>query len=262
MSAHTSYARRPRAFHFTSFRYLFFGRLLTVLGNGIAAGVALPASSSMVPQTVPVKCLREANAFIQLGVYGGTVIGASLGGMLTSAIGPGWGLAIDALGFAASAPLYLLIRMAPAATKEQQSNLLQDLRDGWREFISRTWVWVVVAQFTLVNAALSGVMMVLGPVVADASFGRTGWGLSVALRQRCNSAGLRGGSGTSHLSRQYDASGAPFQQRPAASRAGVDNATAAEAVPAAWPACRAAASARPAQWRASGLQTATRAAGW
>lgn len=70
--------------------------LLAVLGalNGAAAGIALPASSAMVPQTVPLRTLREANALIQLGVYGGTVIGASLGGMLTSTIGldGGWRL--------------------------------------------------------------------------------------------------------------------------------------------------------------------------
>lgn len=269
MNAAAQTSRGQRAFHSSSFRYLFFGRLLTVLGNGIApialafavldiggsatdlglvvaarslfnviflllggvladrysrslvlvssslvaalaqgivawlvldgsatimllavlgalngaaAGIALPASSAMVPQTVPIRSLREANAFIQLGVYGGTVIGASLGGMLTSTIGPGWGLAIDALGFAASAPLYLLIRIGAIAAHDAQSNILQDLRDGWKEFIARTWVWSIVAQFTIVNAAFTGVVMVLGPIVADETFGRTGWGLAVAAQ--------------------------------------------------------------------------------
>ncbi|EEQ16448.1 Major facilitator superfamily MFS_1 [Yersinia frederiksenii ATCC 33641] len=157
---------------------------LAVLGtiNGAAAGIALPASSAMVPQTVPTRNLREANAFIQLGIYAGTVIGASLGGVLASAVGPGWGLAIDALGFAAAAPLYMLIRINPMQSSESQTNILQDLRDGWQEFISRAWVWAIVAQFTIVNAAFSGVVMVLGPIVADASFGRTGWGMIVATQ--------------------------------------------------------------------------------
>ncbi|CQJ60418.1 putative membrane transport protein [Yersinia intermedia] len=165
---------------------------LAVLGtiNGAAAGIALPASSAMVPQTVPVRNLREANAFIQLGIYGGTVIGASLGGVLTAAIGPGWGLAVDALGFAASAPLYLLIRTASAQLLTSQTNILQDLRDGWQEFIARAWVWTIVAQFTVVNAAFSGVVMILGPIVADASFGRASWGIIVAAQ----SIGLIAGS--------------------------------------------------------------------
>ncbi|MGP2412342.1 MFS transporter [Yersinia sp. 2553 StPb PI] len=165
---------------------------LAVLGtiNGAAAGIALPASSAMVPQTVPARNLREANAFIQLGIYGGTVIGASLGGVLTAAIGPGWGLAVDALGFAASAPLYLLIRTASAQLLTSQTNILQDLRDGWQEFIARAWVWTIVAQFTIVNAAFSGVVMILGPIVADASFGRASWGIIVAAQ----SIGLIAGS--------------------------------------------------------------------
>ncbi|WP_333621097.1 MFS transporter, partial [Pantoea septica] len=61
--------------------------------NGAAAGIALPASSALVPQTVPAPRLRQANAFIQSGVYGGTIIGASLGGILTSSLGAGWALA-------------------------------------------------------------------------------------------------------------------------------------------------------------------------
>jgi len=165
---------------------------LAILGalNGAAAGIALPASSALVPQTVPAQSLREANAFIQLSIYGGTVIGASLGGILTSAVGPGWGLAIDALGFAASAPLYLLIRVTPLETRTVQNNILQDLKEGWTEFASRAWVWAVVVQFTIINAAFSGVVMVLGPVVADASFGRTQWGIIIASQ----SIGLIAGS--------------------------------------------------------------------
>jgi MFS family permease len=167
--------------------------LLAILGmiNGAAAGIALPASLAMVPQTVPRHNRREANAFIQLGVYAGTVAGASLGGALTSSVGPGWGLAIDALGFALSAPLYLFVRQVSSQPVEQQSsNIWQDLRDGWQEFINRSWVWSIVAQFSIVNAAFSGVMMILGPIVADQSFGRASWGMIVAAQ----SVGLMIGS--------------------------------------------------------------------
>ena len=157
---------------------------LALLGalNGAAAGIALPASSALVPQTVPAQNLREANALIQLGVYSGTVIGASLGGALASSVGPGWGLAIDALGFAAAAPLYSLIRVSAIKASESQSNILQDLKEGWTEFASRSWVWSIVVQFTIVNAAFSGVGMVLGPAIADASFGRARWGMIVAAQ--------------------------------------------------------------------------------
>ena len=157
---------------------------LALLGtlNGAAAGIALPASSALVPQTVPAQNLRQANALIQLGIYSGTVIGASLGGILIAAVGPGWGLAIDALGFAFAAPLYRLIRVAAIKVGESQSNILLDLKEGWKEFASRAWVWSIVVQFTIINAAFSGIVMVLGPVIADASFGRASWGIIIAAQ--------------------------------------------------------------------------------
>ncbi|WP_226570884.1 MFS transporter [Mangrovibacter yixingensis] len=165
---------------------------LALLGilNGAAAGIALPASSALVPQTVPAQSLRGANALIQLGIYGGTMFGASLGGILVSAVGPGWGLGADAIGFAASAPLYFLIRVSSIETCQPTGNFFQDLREGWIEFSRRTWVWSIVLQFTIINAAFSGVMMILGPVIADVSFGRTYWGMIVAAQ----SVGLMAGS--------------------------------------------------------------------
>lgn len=157
---------------------------LALLGavNGAAAGIALPASSALVPQTVPAQNLRGANALIQLGIYSGTVIGASLGGILISVVGPGWGLAIDALGFAAAAPLYFFIRIAAIQANSSSSHILHDLKEGWHEFASRAWVWSIVVQFTIINAAFSGLVMVLGPVIADASFGRASWGIIIAAQ--------------------------------------------------------------------------------
>lgn len=158
--------------------------------NGAAAGIALPASSALVPQTVPLQKLRQANAFIQSGVYAGTIIGASLGGILTSTLGAGWGLAVDAFGFALAAPLYYAVRTG-AQPADSHTTLWQDLRDGWREFTSRSWVWAVVAQFAVVNAAFTGMVLVLGPVIADSAFGRARWGMMIAAQ----SVGLIIGSG-------------------------------------------------------------------
>lgn len=59
---------------------------------------------------------------------------------------------------------------------------LHDLRQGWSEFVRRRWVWVVVAQFCAVNAAYTGTVTVLGPLVADDTVGRGGWGLVLAVQ--------------------------------------------------------------------------------
>ncbi|MEH6397889.1 MULTISPECIES: MFS transporter [Pantoea] len=165
---------------------------LTLLGalNGAAAGIALPASSALVPQVVPATDLRQANALIQLGIYGGTVMGASLGGIITSAVGPGWGLAIDAMGFAVSAPLYFLIRVKSNKAAASQGNILLDIKEGWAEFAGRSWIWSIVLQFAIINVAFNGIVEVFGPMIADASFGRARWGIIVAA----HSVGLIAGS--------------------------------------------------------------------
>ena len=57
------------------------------------------------------------------------------------------------------------------------ATVLHDLRVGWRDFWSRTWLWVIVLQFGIVNAAWTGVMMVLGPAIAKAHLGGpAAWG--------------------------------------------------------------------------------------
>ena len=59
--------------------------------------------------------------------------------------------------------------------------MLEDLRTGWQAFTSQTWIWVVVVAFSLVNASIAGGVHVLGPVVADATIGRAGWGVVLSL---------------------------------------------------------------------------------
>jgi predicted MFS family arabinose efflux permease len=158
--------------------------LLAALGalNGAVSAVSLPASSALTPQTVPAAQLRAANTLIRIGVNTALVLGASAGGLLVATVGPGWGLAVDAAGFLLAAVLFARVRPTSAAAAAAGRSLLADLRDGWAEFTSRRWVWVVVAQFAVVNAAFVGSTAVLGPVVADATFGRAGWGLVLAAQ--------------------------------------------------------------------------------
>jgi MFS family permease len=68
------------------------------------------------------------------------------------------------------------------AAGPERTSILTDLRVGWGEFRSRTWLWVVVIGFALINAALSGGMSVLGPVVADDTIGRRAWGFVLAAQ--------------------------------------------------------------------------------
>jgi predicted MFS family arabinose efflux permease len=66
----------------------------------------------------------------------------------------------------------------PATDRESP---LHQLREGWREFIVRRWLWAIVGSFTIMTAFTSGTISVLGPVVADRRLGGAGaWGIILA----------------------------------------------------------------------------------
>jgi MFS family permease len=143
--------------------------------NGTAAAFALPASSAVVPQTVPVDLRQQANSVQRAGVNGANILGASLGGMLVGAFGPGVGLAVDACTFLLSASAFSLLRV-DSPRSGLSVPLPRQLRDGWSEFVARPWVWQVVLAFMVINACFAAYVDVLGPFVADRTFGRGGWG--------------------------------------------------------------------------------------
>ncbi|MGW5021250.1 MFS transporter [Streptomyces cacaoi] len=169
--------------------------VLMLLGavQGAASAVSVPASSALIPLTVSAGALRRANALSRMGMNAGMIAGTSLGGLLAAVVGPGWGMVLDAAAFLAAAVGYRLAGRALRSGRGAASSGAvpvpvgparpwYELREGWREFASRTWVWVVVAQFFVVNAVAAGGVQVLGPTVADATFGRTAWGLVLAAQ--------------------------------------------------------------------------------
>ncbi|MGA6168041.1 MFS transporter [Amycolatopsis magusensis] len=149
--------------------------------NGAVSAMSLPAAASLTPQTVPAGLLTPANALARMGSNTGRILGAALGGMLAAGLGAGWAIAIDAAIFLLSAAGYRGVRLAQRVRAER-THPLKDLAEGWREFIARSWVWVVVAQFTVVNAVIMGGHAVLGPTVADATVGRAAWGFILAAQ--------------------------------------------------------------------------------
>ncbi|MBB5895289.1 MFS transporter [Kutzneria kofuensis] len=154
--------------------------LLVVLSavNGALGAVFSPASSALTPQTVPADALRAANAATRILNNFAMIVGGSVAGGLVVVIGPGWCIAVDAVSFALAAFCYVRVRVPQPA--REPSHVLADLREGWTEFTGRTWLWVIVAQFLFVNAVNAGGIQVLGPSIADATFGRAGWGLALA----------------------------------------------------------------------------------
>jgi len=162
-----------------------FASLPLLLGlsvmNGAVAAVSLPASASLTPLTVPAAMLGQANALVRLLSNAGRVAGAGFAGILVAVAGSGWTVAVNALLFLAAAAAYRGIRL-PRGERVPGSRPLAELAEGWREFRARSWVWLVVLQFMVINAVNAGALLVLGPLIADSSFGRAGWGFALAAQ--------------------------------------------------------------------------------
>jgi MFS family permease len=147
--------------------------------NGAASAFFFPASQGIVPQTVSEVHLQNANVLLRMGVNATMIGGAAAGGALVAVVGAGWAIVFDSATYLVAAGILTAMRI-PALARER-STMLHDLREGWREFSSRTWLWVIVVAFGFVNAAHAGGDSVLAPVVAKRELGGAGaFGLMMA----------------------------------------------------------------------------------
>jgi predicted MFS family arabinose efflux permease len=160
--------------------------LEALTGTGMA--IFYPASQALLPRVVPRGMLQDASAISRLAMNTGQMSGAAAAGLLVAAFGPGWALGLCGVGMVGTVPLLLSIRAGkvsprPGAgdSERAETGLLSELREGWSEFRSHTWLWVIVAQFSVVMMAWYGAFSVLGPVVARQHLGGpAAWGAITA----------------------------------------------------------------------------------
>jgi MFS family permease len=143
---------------------------------GAASAFFNPAISGIMPAVVSAERLQQANALRGLTEGVGRIAGPALAGVLVVAVGPGWALAVDAATFGVSAAFLAAIRM-PTHVPAESRSFVADLRDGWDDFRSRTWLWTTVGSTTFGNMMFAA-YFVLGPLVADRDLGGAGaWAL-------------------------------------------------------------------------------------
>ncbi|MBO6702293.1 MAG: MFS transporter [Pseudomonadales bacterium] len=151
-----------------------------MLITGVAYALHQPSITGFIPQIVDRKKLQAANALLGVARNGAFTLGAALAGVLVANIGAGPTLALDALTFGLSGLLILSLRPKPQASTES-ATFFEDLRLGWREFISHKWLWTIVLQFSLIVASLEAVFGLLGPAVSREYLGgAVSWGIIAA----------------------------------------------------------------------------------
>ena len=139
-----------------------------------------PASTGIVPHVVPPARLQQANALLSLTSSGTGVIGPAIGGTLVATAGAGWAFVGDGASFLVSAAFLAGLHLPRAAEKIEATNFLADLRDGWREFRSQTWMLAIDAWAVLANMIVLAPFYVLGPVVAKRDLGGAGAWAAIA----------------------------------------------------------------------------------
>lgn len=148
--------------------------------GGMSAAFLFPALAGLTPRTVPDKILQQANGLLRLGSNSAAVGGSALAGILIALTSPAFGMAFSAVTYFTSAVIFRLINI-PKDRIQTSKTFVRDLQEGWNAFTSHIWVVVVVVQAAVSNAAIGGALNTLGPLVAQDSFGRVGWGLVLAI---------------------------------------------------------------------------------
>jgi predicted MFS family arabinose efflux permease len=149
---------------------------------GMATAMYWPAMTGIVPEVVAAERLQSANGVLRLGMNGARIGGFAVAGGCVALIGAGWTLALNAGLLVASAVLVAFLRLPPVRPTgstghdAERTSMFRDLHDGWKEFRSRQWLWVVVLQYSFIIMVLQAVFGVLGPVLANERLGGArGW---------------------------------------------------------------------------------------
>ena len=156
--------------------------LLAIMGAifGILNAIWWPAMSGVLPEIVPKEKLQEGNAVVGLLTNIGYIVGTLGGGIIVSTVGAGWGLLADAITFFIAGVIVWFLPIT-GRVKDKSPGIIHDLKVGWREFISRSWVIAMVFTFALINMAFDSMLSVLGPLnFNDLKTGPQHWSYNLA----------------------------------------------------------------------------------
>lgn len=174
-----------------------FGAVAAV--TAVLSALRAPAAEAILSQTVPREMLPTAITWRRLAANTALTAGFAVGGILVAALGPGWAIAVDALTFVIAAGCYAQVRVLAVGTGDQiegeqawgeqvegestsarPASMLTELREGFAEVFSRTWLWLLLVQAMIYHLLYGGVQGVLGPLVVRRDHGEATWGWAMA----------------------------------------------------------------------------------
>jgi Major Facilitator Superfamily len=161
-----------------------------------------PALSALTVEMAPREQLGNANALYGLAASATRIAGPALGGAIVALAGPAVVVAADAASYLVSVLALSLLQMPgtrrpgtrrpgdrvsrtrqPAPGDRVRGTLFSDMAEGWSDFRSRSWLWVVTVQFAFFNLITWAPWMLLGPVEGHSYLGGAAvWGAIMAAQ--------------------------------------------------------------------------------
>ncbi|GAA2738914.1 MFS transporter [Actinocorallia aurantiaca] len=145
---------------------------------GTAAGMFQPGVNGMIP--LIARDPQRANATLKIADAGSQLAGPALAGLIMALSSAGVVYSLNAATFAFSGLCLMLIRARPAGGPKRSSTVLFDLRRGWTEFRSRTWMWSVIVIWVFFGMLVFGPQIPLGSRLIGERLGDAAYGWAMA----------------------------------------------------------------------------------
>lgn len=149
--------------------------------NGAVQAFMRPALVGILPEVVDKADLQSANSLLATSRNTASLLGPAVAGGAVVAVGGGWTLATAAIVVLVAGMCLTRVKL-PARALGSAQGIVADLREGWTYFRTASWLWTGTLVFALTNAVLMGVWGVLGPVLAEQSFGAATWGIVLSAK--------------------------------------------------------------------------------
>ncbi|MFJ8664431.1 MFS transporter [Streptomyces sp. NPDC093600] len=156
--------------------------------SGVCAALFQPGVASTIPRVAPD--VQRANAVLRVVESLMTMAGPAVAGLLVALSGAGAAFAANGLTFAVSALCLGLMRIPPVpGDTAVRGSLGAEMAVGWREFRARSWLWGVIAIWTVYGLTVAGPMVPLTATLVTGDHGSAAYGVLMAVHGAGSAAG-------------------------------------------------------------------------
>ncbi|PKR84090.1 MFS transporter [Heyndrickxia camelliae] len=153
---------------------------------GVMESFFQPAYSGVRARVFTKEIRNAANSLTQVMMQALKLFGPIIGGIIVSTFSAGWGFGIDAVTYIIS--FFFLISLKKLSFQKDtnqapaKSSIKQEFLEGMEVIVQRSWLWITILAFALINIFWGGIMKVLLPWLINVhySFQPTVYGLVIS----------------------------------------------------------------------------------